>query len=78
MRLNREAVELLRRAIQLSDDSIRNAWCWFDLARTLAWVHSPETEVLQAYIKAVEILPNESRFLQWYDRWNVQKNKEKQ
>ena len=78
MRLNREAVELLRRAIQLSDDSIRNAWCWFDLARTLAWFRSPETEVLQAYNKALEILPKESRFLEWYDRWNLRKSKEKQ
>lgn len=65
-KLTREAVELLRRAIQLSDDAIRNAWCWFDLAKSLLWLHASESEVLQAYNKAIEILPKEQRFLDWY------------
>lgn len=68
-RLNREASELLRRAIQLSHDKVRTAWCWFDLARTLIWLGSPSVEILQAYSKAIEILPDESTFVEAYDRW---------
>ena len=73
--LNREAVELLRRAIQLSDDSVRNAWCWFDLAKTLAWLRAPETEVLQAYSKAIELLPHETRFVDWFEKWRGDKRR---
>ena len=68
-RLVREEVELLRRAIPLSDNEIRCAWCWYDLARALAWLRSPDTEVLQAYGKAMELLPDESRFKASYEVW---------
>lgn len=68
-RLNRETVELLRRAIQLSTDSVRNAWCWFDLARNLMRLRAPETEILQAFSKAKELLPDEPRFNEWYQDW---------
>jgi ATP-dependent DNA helicase RecG len=76
-RLNREAVELLRRAIQLSDDPVRCAWCWIDLARTLNWLNAPETEILQAYAKAMELLPNETRFREWYEAWKQRERKRK-
>lgn len=66
-RLNREAIELLRRAIQLSDDKVRNAWCWFDLAKTLNSLRASETEILQAYSKAMELLPDEPRFRESYE-----------
>lgn len=68
-RLNREAAELLRRAIQLSSDTTREAWCWFDLARTLDWLRSPSSEVEAAYLKAQSLLPGESRFTDHYQRW---------
>ncbi len=68
-RLNQDGVELLRRAIQLSDNNVRNAWCWFDLARTLSWLRSPDTEILHAYSKAMELLPTEQKFRESYDRW---------
>lgn len=68
-RLNRDAVELLRRVIQLSDDNIRNAWSWYDLARTLVWLRAPETEILHAYSKAMELLPYEPRFKESYNAW---------
>jgi len=70
-RLNKEALELLHRAIQLSDDYIRTAWCWFDLARTLVWLRSPETEILSAYSKAMELLPNELIFKENYEKWKA-------
>jgi ATP-dependent DNA helicase RecG len=66
-RLNREAVELLRRAIQLSNDKVKNAWCWFDLAKTLNSLRASETEILQAYSKAMELLPDEPRFRESYE-----------
>jgi len=69
-RLNREAAELLHRAIQLSDDATRTAWCWFDLARVLSWLREPESEILNAYTKATELLPYEQRFKEWYQTWN--------
>lgn len=68
-RLIRDEVELLRRAIQLSDNDVRCAWCWYDLARALAWLRSPATEVLQAYSKALELLPDEPRFKESYESW---------
>lgn len=68
-RLTRDAVELLRRAIQLSDDRVRNAWCYFDLAKALTWLKSPDTEVRQAYEKALELQPNEPRFRESFEDW---------
>lgn len=67
--LTRDAVELFRRTIQLSNDTVRNAWCWFDLAKALAWLRAPDTEVLQAYNKALELLPHETRFIKKYQEW---------
>jgi ATP-dependent DNA helicase RecG len=67
-RLNREAADLLRRVIALaSDQPARLAWAWFDLARVMAWLGEPETEVRNACRKAVEIEPAERRFREWLD-----------
>jgi len=74
-RLNQETAELLHRAIQLSDDDVRTAWCWYDLARTLGWLHSPEAEVLMAYTKAMELLPDEPKFREGYERWQVNRKR---
>jgi ATP-dependent DNA helicase RecG len=74
-RLTKDAVELLRRAIQFSDDNIRNAWCWYDLAKALAWLRSPESEILQAFRKAMELSPNEARFHESYETWESKRKK---
>jgi len=68
-RLNKEAAELLRRAIQLCDDTTREAWCWFDLARTLDWLRSAKSEIEAAFLRARSLLPNEARFEEGYRRW---------
>ena len=68
-RLNRQGAELLRRAIQLTDDPIRKAWCWFDLARTLAWLRDPKTDVEHAYLQAIALKPDENRFRDTYREW---------
>jgi ATP-dependent DNA helicase RecG len=68
-RLNREAAELLRRAIQLSTDPVRQAWCWFDLAKTLRWLDAPRSEIEAAFQKAISLSPEESRFRDGYRAW---------
>ncbi|MBM7866305.1 hypothetical protein GTO89_07615 [Heliobacterium gestii] len=72
-KLNQEAVELLHRAIQLAEDDTRRAWCWFDLAKSLHSLRKPETEILQAYQKAIEILPFEKKFTDWFKSRKKQK-----
>jgi ATP-dependent DNA helicase RecG len=74
-RLNLESAELLRRAIQISDDKVRTAWCWYDLARTLFWLNSPESEILNAYSKAMELLPEEPIFGNNYEKWKADSKK---
>jgi ATP-dependent DNA helicase RecG len=68
-RLNNEAVELLRRAIHLSDDPVRSAWCWYDLARTLDWLRSPKSEVEAAFVRARSLHPNEPTFATAHEQW---------
>ena len=68
-RLNRQAAELLRRAIQLTDVPVRKAWCWFDLARVLNWLRDPVADVENAYLQAMSLKPNEERFRAGYEQW---------
>ena len=68
-RLNQDAAELLRRAIQLTTDQTREAWCWFELAGTLRWLRAPNTEVEEAFLKALSLRPEEPRFERGYKRW---------
>ncbi len=75
-RLTQEAVELLRRVIQLSDDRVRKAWSWFDLTKALSWLRAPETEILKAYAKAIELLPDEPHFVAWHDEWQRHRGKD--
>ena len=76
-RLNREAAELLRRAIQLCDDNVRTAWCWFDLARVLDWLRSPKSEVEAAFLKSRSLIPKESLFKDKYEYWKKRIEKKK-
>ena len=54
---------LLERVVQLDAPPTRHAWAWRDLARTLHWLRAPVREVEDAYGKAIERLPHESRFV---------------
>ena len=58
-----EARTLLERVIQLDASPARHAWAWRELARTLRWMQMPIREVRDAYQKAIELLPNEPRFV---------------
>ena len=71
-KLTEEAVELLRKAIQLSDDSVRKAWCWYDLAKALEWLKEPKGEVEYAFLQAKTLLPDEFQFKNAYDNWRRQ------
>lgn len=64
--LYREALEMLRRVIQLTDDNVRKAWCWYDTARLLNWMRAPYSEIEAAYQKAQSLLPFEKRFKESY------------
>ena len=54
---------ILERVIQLDAPPTRHAWAWRDLARTLNWSRLPVREVEEAYQKAIELLPEERRFV---------------
>ncbi|MXZ71094.1 MAG: hypothetical protein F4Z04_06260 [Acidobacteria bacterium] len=58
-----EARTLLERVIQLDASPNRHAWAWRDLARTLNRLRTPIREVEDAYRKAIEHLPTETRFV---------------
>ena len=58
-----EARTLLERTLQLDASSARHAWAWRDLARTLNWLRLPVRDVEDAYRKAIELLPDEPRFM---------------
>ncbi len=77
-KLRNEAIELLRRAVQLLEGSknvVELAWCWFDMARTMQYGRIrpgrpyPNRQIQEAYDKAMQLLPDESRFRQAYEKW---------
>jgi ATP-dependent DNA helicase RecG len=72
-RLNQEAAELLRRAINLTADPIREGWCWFDLAKTLNWLRATNSDVETAFLKACSLLPNELLINSTYEEWRNRK-----
>ena len=62
-RLLAEARSLLERVIQLDASPARHAWAWRELARTLHRQRAPMQEVEDAYRRAIELLPDEPRFV---------------
>lgn len=59
-----EARSLLERVLQLDAPPTRHAWAWRDLARTLDWLRLPVRESEDAYSKAMDLLPDERRFVE--------------
>ncbi len=68
-RLYREAGDLLRRALQLSEDPKRQAWYWFGLARALDGLRAPKREIQSAFENALALVPDESTFRDAYQSW---------
>ena len=63
-----EARTLLERVIQLDTAPTRRAWAWRELARTRRWLRAPVREVEDAYRKAIELKPDEPRFVEELER----------
>ena len=71
MRLRREAIELLRKAIPLTEDSFHKAWCYFNLARALNWLRMSQSQIREAFDNAIALVPSEKTFREAYDRWRT-------
>jgi len=63
-----EARTLLDRVVQMDTSPARHAWAWRELARTLDWLRSPVREVEDAWGRAIELLPDEPRFVRERER----------
>ncbi len=61
-RLLNEARTLLERVIQLDASPARHAWAWRELARIRNWLDAPARDVEDAYLRAIERLPDEPLF----------------
>ncbi len=58
-----EARALLERVIQLDASPARHAWAWRELAHTLKWLGAPDREIEEAWRRAIDLLPEEGRFV---------------
>ncbi|MGD0780640.1 MAG: RNA-binding domain-containing protein [Dehalococcoidales bacterium] len=65
-RLQREALDLLNRAIPLATDSTAKAWCYFNLGRLRSWLRMPNHLVEEAFRLAMEEDPSEGTFSDRY------------
>jgi tetratricopeptide (TPR) repeat protein len=74
-KLFQESEDLLRRAIQLADDSTRLAWCWHDLAWTLINLGQPDNEIEQAFLEARTFAPQEHRIQSAYESWKSRRGR---
>lgn len=61
-RLLSEARDQLERVILMDAPPTRHAWAWRDLALVRARLQAPRSDVIAAYERASELLPDESRF----------------
>lgn len=66
---------LLRRALQLTEDKIRLAWCWHDLAWALVNLKQPENDIEQAFLSARTLAPYEQRIEDAYRSWKYRRNR---
>jgi ATP-dependent DNA helicase RecG len=66
---------LLRRALQLTDDTTRLGWCWHDLAWVLINLKQPENDIEQAFLRARTLAPFEQRIEEAYNSWKSRRNR---
>jgi len=74
IRLYRESVDLLRRALQLGENPAFQAFWWFNLARALQGLSAPRSEVEAAFQKALSLLPDEPGFQEAYKTWSQERS----
>jgi tetratricopeptide (TPR) repeat protein len=68
-KLTKEAIELLRRAIQLFTDKSQIAWSWFEIANAMIFLKHPESQIEEAYKNAISYAPFENIFTEKYKKW---------
>jgi len=68
-RLQREALDLLQRAIPLSPDDTSKGWCYFNLGRLKTWLSMPKQQIDEAFRLAIELVPGEKTFADRYKRF---------
>lgn len=61
-KLLHEASSYLERVLQMDAPPTRHAWAWFDLGRVRRWLRRPQHEVIEAFERAVALVPEEQRF----------------
>jgi ATP-dependent DNA helicase RecG len=61
-RLLEQAASYLERVTQMDAPPTRHAWAWFDLGRVRRWLEHPRNEVVEAFQRAVALVPTERRF----------------
>ena len=57
-----EARGLLERVVQMDTSPSRRAWAWREIGRALNFMRAPHRDIEDAYRRAIELLPEESRF----------------
>lgn len=75
-RLRGEAIELLRRAINLHTETKQKAWCWYHLAKTLQFQRSSTGSVDEAFRNAIQLQPSEQLFEESYQKWKAYLSKQ--
>ena len=63
-----DARVLLERLLRMEAPRRRHAWAWRELARARRWLGEPVATVDEAYAKAVELAPDETKFSKEWDR----------
>ena len=67
-RLENEAIDLLRRAINVSEDKTELGWCWYNLGHLYRWGKYPKSVIEEAYKSALDYCPQETRFQESYQK----------
>ena len=70
-RLLSEARDQLERVMLMNAPATRHAWAWRDLALVRQRLQAPRSDVIAAYERACELLPDESRFTKELDRFRA-------
>ncbi|MBI2571197.1 MAG: putative DNA binding domain-containing protein [Candidatus Schekmanbacteria bacterium] len=61
-RLLQEALAHLERVTQMDAPPTRHAWAWFNLGQARQWLKYPRESVREAYQRACDLAPDETRF----------------
>jgi len=70
-RLLSEARDQLEKVVLMDAPPTRRAWAWRDLALVRTRLQAPRSDVIAAYERACELLPDESRFTKALDSFRT-------